>query len=117
MLSNRMRPKEKLMYIARFSYHVLPADRGRAIEYIQREVDAARQKKLGSRLLVPLTRGEGGPSLQFEVEIENLEQFDEFRQRGIGASEKDTGTWMHAFSQILTCPPHVELLRVERNSG
>ena len=48
------------MYIARFSYHVLPADRGRAIEYIHREVDAARKKKLGARLLVPLTRGEGG---------------------------------------------------------
>lgn len=103
------------MYIARFSYHVLPADRGRAIEYIHREVDAARKKKLGARLLVPLTRGEGGAALQFEVEIENLEQFDQFRQRGIGSGKKQTGTWMHAFSQILTAPPHVELLRVERN--
>ena len=50
-----------------------------------------------------------------EVEIGNLEQFDQFRQRGIGSGEKQTGTWMHAFSEILTAPPQVQLLRVERN--
>ena len=100
------------MYIARFSYHVLPANRQRAIDFIHREVDAARRKKLEARLLVPLTRGHGGAALQFEVELPNLELFDQFRERGI-ESDEETGKWMHAFSEILVCPPEVELLRVE----
>jgi len=103
------------MYIARFSYDVLPANRQRAIDFIQREAEAARKRKLKSRLLIPLTRGQGGAALQFEVELSNLEQFDQFRQRGIEPSGK-TGDWMHAFSEILTCPPQVELLRVEDES-
>jgi hypothetical protein len=102
------------MYIARFSYDVHPVDRQRAIEFIQREVEAAQRKQLTARLLVPLTRGPGGPALQFEVELNSLEQFDQFRERGIGPDGKETGDWMHAFSEILTSPPHVELLRVEQ---
>ena len=101
------------MYIARFSYDVLPVNRQQAIEFIQREIEAARKKKLKARMLVPLTRGQGGAALQFEVELANLEQFDQFRERGIDSSEEKTGDWMRAFSEILTCPPHVELLRVE----
>ena len=100
------------MYIARFSYHVLPIDRQRAIDFIHREVEAAQRKKLDARLLVPLTRGHGGAALQFEVELPNLDQFEQFRERGI-QSDEETGKWMHAFSEILTCPPEVELLRVE----
>jgi len=100
------------MYIARFSYDVLPVDRQKAIDFIRREVEAAGRKKLKARLLVPLTRGNGGAALQFEVELASLEQFDQFRERGIDSGEK-TGKWMHAFSAILTCPPHVELLKME----
>ena len=100
------------MYIARFSYDVLPVDRQKAIDFIRREVEAASRKKLKARLLVPLTRGNGGAALQFEVELASLEQFDQFRERGIDSTEK-TGKWMHAFSAILTCPPHVELLKIE----
>ena len=47
------------MYLARFSYDVRPVDRQRAIEFIRREVEAARGKGLNARLLVPLTRGHG----------------------------------------------------------
>ena len=100
------------MYIARFSYFVLPVNRQRAIEFIHREVRAAARKKLAARLLVPLTRGHGGAALQFEVELATLDQFDQFRERGI-KSDKDTGKWMHAFSEILLSPPEVELLRIE----
>ena len=100
------------MYIARFSYSVLPVNRQRAIDFIHREVDAARRKKLEARLLVPLTRGHGGAALQFEVELSSLDQFDQFRERGI-KSEDETGEWMHAFSEILLAPPEVELLRIE----
>jgi hypothetical protein len=100
------------MYIARFSYSVLPVNRQRAIDFIHREVEAARRKQLNARLLVPLTRGPGGAALQFEVELTNLEGFEQFRERGI-QSEEDTGKWMHAFSEILLCPPEVELLRIE----
>jgi hypothetical protein len=100
------------MYIARFSYSVLPVNRQRALEFIQREVEAARQRKLQARLLVPLTRGHGGAALQFEVELASLDDFERFRERGID-SRDETGDWMHAFSEILTAPPEVELLRIE----
>ena len=104
------------MYIARFSYDVLPVDRQKAIDFIRREVEAASRKKLKARLLVPLTRGNGGAALQFEVELANLDQFDQFRERGIKSDAK-TGKWMHAFSEILLAPPEVELLRIESPEG
>ena len=100
------------MYIARFSYAVLPVNRERAIEFIRREVEAAQRKKLTARLLVPLTRGPGGAALQFEVELASLDQFDTFRERGIESGEQ-TADWMHHFSEILLSPPEVELLRVD----
>ena len=100
------------MYVARFSYFVLPVNRERAIEFIHREVEAARRKKLAARLLVPLTRGHGGAALQFEVGLENLDQLEQFRNRGIGSSQ-ETGNWMHAFSEVLTAPPAVEILHLD----
>ena len=100
------------MYLARFSYDVLPANRQRAIEFIRREVEAARGNGLAARLLVPLTRGQGGAALQFEIELTQLDQLDQFRSRGVGSSE-ETGNWMHAFSEILVAPPAVEILRVD----
>ena len=99
------------MYIARFSYDVLPINRQRAIDLIHREVEAARANKLNARLLVPLTRGKGGAALQFEVELSSLDQLDQFRNRGVTSSD-ETAEWMHAFSEILIAPPEVELLRV-----
>jgi hypothetical protein len=99
------------VYLARFSYHILPVNRHRALELISREVKAARGKGLNARLLVPLTRGHGGAALQFEVELKKLDELDQFRQ-GVGA-KGDTGKWMQSFSEILLSPPEVELLRVE----
>jgi hypothetical protein len=99
------------MYIARFSYDVAPVNRQRALDFIRREVEAARGDKLNARLLVPLTRGQGGAALQFEVELTSLDQLDTVRRRGVGSSQ-ETGSWMHAFSEILTDPPSVEILRV-----
>jgi hypothetical protein len=100
------------MYIARFSYSVAPVNRQRAIEFIHREVQAAGRNQLKARLLVPLTRGPGGAALQFEVELASLDQFEQFRERGID-SDEETGKWMHAFSEVLLAPPEVELLRIE----
>lgn len=100
------------MYLARFSYDVLPVNRQRAIDFILREVETARRTGLNARLLVPLTRGQGGAALQFEVELSNLDQLDQVRRRG-GGSDAETGEWMHAFSAILTAPPGVEILRVD----
>jgi hypothetical protein len=99
------------MYIARFSYDVLPVNRERAIEFIHREVEAARRDGLDARLLVPLTRGHGGVALQFEVELSNLDQLYQVRHRG-GPGE-DTAELMRAFSEILVSPPGVEILRVD----
>jgi hypothetical protein len=62
------------MYLARFSYDVLPVNRQRAIDFIRREAEAARSEGLNARLLVPLTRGQGGVALQFEVELTKLDQ-------------------------------------------
>jgi hypothetical protein len=101
------------MYLARFSYEVLPINRQRAIDFIHPQVEAARGGGLNARLLVPLTRGRGDvAALQFEVDLTNLDQLDQFRSCGIGSSE-ETGDWMHAFSGVLTAPPSVEILRVD----
>jgi hypothetical protein len=99
------------MYLARFSYDVLPVDRERAIGFIRREIEAARRDGLQARLLVPLTRGSGGAALQFEVELSSLEQLEGVRHRG--GPDQDAGEWMRAFSEILQCPPEVEILRVD----
>jgi hypothetical protein len=100
------------MYLARFSYSVLPVNRERAMEFIRREVEAAQAKQLKARLLVPLTRGPGGAALQFEIELPTLDQFETFRERGIESGDQ-TGDWMHAFSEILMSPPEVEILRID----
>jgi hypothetical protein len=102
---------ELVMYIARFSYDVLPVNRQAAIEFIRREVEAARSNGFTARLLVPLTRGQGGAALQFEVEMNDLSQLDQFRNRGVG-SDEEMHAWMHAFSEILLSPPGVEILKV-----
>lgn len=99
------------MYLARFSYDVLPADRDHAIEFIRGEIEAARRDGLDARLLVPLTRGPGGAALQFEVQLNSLEQLEQVRHGG--APGEDTGDWMRAFSEILQAPPEVEILRVD----
>lgn len=100
------------MYIARFSYDFMPADRDRAMELIRNELDDAREQGLTARLLVPFTRTLGSVALQFEVELTNLDQLDHFRHRKGGASMGDKSEWMHAFSQILRSPPSVEILHV-----
>ena len=101
------------MYLARFSYDVLPVNRQNAIDFIRREVEAARGNGLNARMLVPMTRGHGnGAALQFEVELQKLDQLDQFRNRGIGSRE-ETGNWMHAFSEVLTAPPCVKILHVD----
>ena len=99
------------MYIARFSYEVLPVNRQRAIDFIRQEVEAARINGLNSRLLVPFTRGPSGPALQFEIELTSLDELDRFRSRG---SSEETGQLLHSFSEILLSPPCVEILRVEK---
>jgi hypothetical protein len=43
------------MYVARFSYDVLPVNRQQALEFIRRELQAAEQSGLNARILVPLT--------------------------------------------------------------
>jgi hypothetical protein len=101
------------MYLARFSYDLLPVDRRRAMEFIRRELEAARRDGLNARLLVPLTRGEGGAALQFEVELTSLDQLETLRHRGGAGPGEDAGDWMHAFSEILLSPPGVEILRVD----
>ena len=58
-----------------------------------------------------MTRQHGGAALQFELELARLDQLDQFRERGVG-SDEETANWMRAFSEILTAPPVVEILRV-----
>ncbi len=99
------------MYIVRFSYDFLPAHRQEAISLIQREVEAARTQGLRARLLVPLTRAPGGASLHYEIELDHLDQFDDFRSSGLGSAEA-TGDWMRELSEVLTAPPVVEISRV-----
>jgi hypothetical protein len=103
------------MYLARFSYNLLPVDRDRAVEFIRREVEAAQRDGLSARLLVPITRGEGGAALQFEVELTSLDQLEGLRHQSGPAG--DAGDWMRAFSEILRSPPGVEILRVDETKA
>jgi hypothetical protein len=82
------------------------------MDFIRREVAAAREKGLTAKLLILVTRGQGGAALQYELELTNLDQLDQFRQRGV-MSDAETGNWMHAFSEILVAPPIVEILRLD----
>jgi hypothetical protein len=41
-----------------------------------------------------------------------MQRLAQFRNRGIGSS-KETGSWMHAFSEVLTAPPAIEILHVD----
>ena len=100
------------MYLARFSYDVLPTNRQRAIDLIRREVQAARRDGRNGRLLVPLTRGQGGAALQFEVELGSLDQLERVRHSG-GDPGEDAASLMQAFNEILLAPPEVEILRVD----
>jgi hypothetical protein len=85
------------MYVARFSYSIKPVDRERALALLGQEVEAARGQGLEARLLVPLTRPPGGPALQYELILPNLDAFE---------------AWLRDLSTILLEPPAVELLRV-----
>jgi hypothetical protein len=61
---------------------------------------------------VPLTRGQGGAALQFEVELGSLDQLEQVRHGGDDPGE-DVASLMQAFSEILLAPPGVEILRVD----
>lgn len=54
------------MYLMRFAYDLLPANREKAVALIRREVDAAKPRGLRARLLIPLTRGRGDAALQYD---------------------------------------------------
>jgi hypothetical protein len=55
------------MYLVRFSYDLLPANREKAVALIRREVDAAKARGLKARLLVPLTRGRGAQEIRLPL--------------------------------------------------
>ena len=65
-----------------------------------------------ARLLVPLTRPPGGPALQYELVLPNLDTFEAFREEGVGG-EDSTRAWLRDLSTILLEPPAVELLRID----
>ncbi len=99
------------MYIARFSYSIKPVDRERALALLGQEVEAARGQGMEARLLVPLTRPPGGPALQYELVLPDLDAFEAFREEGVGG-EASTRAWLRDLSAILLEPPAVELLRI-----
>ena len=70
--------------IARFSYSIKPVDRERALALLGQEVEAARGQGLEARLLVPLTRPQGGPALQYELVLPNLDALRRSARSGRG---------------------------------
>jgi hypothetical protein len=74
--------------------------------------ESARRDGRNGRLLVPLTRGQGGAALQFEVDLDSLDQLERVRHSG-GDPGEDAANLMRAFSEILLAPPEVEILRVD----
>jgi len=99
------------MYLARFTYAIRPVDREQAVGLLAREVAGARNQGLEARLLIPLTRPPGGGALQVEVVLPDLDQFETFRDEGLGGAER-TRAWVRALSELLLEPPAVELLRI-----
>lgn len=98
------------MYVARFSYNFKPVDRDTAMDLLGRSVTAAGEQGHRARLLVPLTRAAGAAALQVEVEFNSLDDFERYRDHGMG-SAGDTRSWIRELSDILLEPPAVELLR------
>jgi hypothetical protein len=49
--------------------------------------------------------------LHYEIELDHLDQFDDFRSSGLGLAEA-TGDWMREVSELVTAPPAVEISRV-----
>lgn len=99
------------MYVARFSYAIRPVDRDQVLNLLHQEVEAAQSRGLEARLLVPLTRAAGGGALQVEIVLPSLNDFDTFREEGIGG-EEGTRSWARELSEVLLEPPAVELLRI-----
>src|SRR4051812_49003235 len=97
-------PGRKHSYVARFSYEVLPANREKAVELISLEAKAAREQGRKARLLIPVTRAHGCAALQFELELDSLDDLEKFRRKGVDG-ERRTGSWMREFDQILQAPP------------
>ena len=105
------------MFVIRFSYFLMPANRNKAIEMIRQEVEAAKAKGIESRLLIPLSRGRGGAALEYEIEVSQLDALEEFRHKAIGESEEITHGWMREFSDFLSEPPVVNLFRRDEGGG
>jgi hypothetical protein len=101
------------MYLVRFCYDLKPTDRDVALKIIREEVAAAAAKGSPARLLVPLTRGPGCPALEYELEVESLDDLEAFRDHGIAADETATHHWMRAFSELLVAPPTVTVYRID----
>lgn len=53
--------------------------------------------------------------MEYEVELPNLDMLDEYRTTAIGSIE-ETQRWMREFSELLTHPPAVEILRLDEGS-
>ncbi len=104
------------MYVARFSYAIRPVDRDQVLALLQQEVAAAKDSGLEARLLVPLTRASGAAALQVELTVPTLDDFDTFRESGVGG-ETGTRSWARELSQYLLEPPAVELLRISVGSA
>jgi len=104
------------MYVARFSYAIRPVDRDRVLDLLRQEVAAAQARGLEARLLIPLTRAPGGAALQVELVLPRLDEFDTFREEGMGG-EQGTRSWARELSDLLTKPPAVELLRISADGA
>ncbi len=103
------------MYVARFSYNIMPVDRDRALALLRQEVAAAMGQGIDAKLLIPLTRPPGGAALQYVVFLDDLDTFETFRDSGMGG-EDETRAWLRELSEILLEPPTVELFRVDEAS-
>jgi hypothetical protein len=75
------------------------------MEFIKRELKDAKEIGLRARSLVPLTRGPSSAAVQFDVELENLNQLDRFRPRASSASLGQKFALDAAFSSILPVRP------------
>jgi hypothetical protein len=82
------------------------------MDLIRDELRDARAAGMKARMLIPFTRGLGCAALQFEIELNSLDQLEQFRSRRNGPGIPDKSEWMQAFSAILRSPPSVEIFHI-----
>jgi hypothetical protein len=97
------------MYIARFFYEFALKDRDEALGLVMREHRRAQQLGLTARVLVPFTSSSTDVSLQFEMDVHDLNELETFRHQELGQPQE---SHVRRSAEAFAVPPHVEIFHL-----